>query len=192
MLSHLVYGHADDDPVNPRHVDGWIVWIYYPHNYVKDDNNDGVEDNPRGLGMDPVHPQTGPASVDDPITEERDDYGFTFSVTGGTVKEFAQASGPCTDERIGPFVLDSEDNRAAGKDNRDDYYDVPCGADESNYCVQIFVKSSASKITLSIRWTHGMYAPQTQSFNIMKEVSMREYDATPPPDPGHTNQHRWD
>jgi hypothetical protein len=180
VLSHLV----EDSSRN-----GWIVWVYYPHNYV-------AEGHPRGLGMDPIDPQTGPASVDDPITNYRDDYGFTMRMTGGEIKNFSQTSGPCTDELIGPppplgdfFV--SEDNRQAGKDNRDDHNDTPCGASGSDYSVQFFVKSTADSITITIRWTHGMYAPQTQTFNIMKEVSIRDYDANPPQDPGHTHQHGW-
>ena len=184
VLSHLVYGHADDNPEH-RRGDGWIVWIYYPHNYVE-------QSHPRGLGMDPFNPQTGPASVDDPITtDRREDYGFTFSVTGGEVKSFSQTSGPCTDELTGSLPdLDSEDTRQAGKDERDDYNDTPCSASGSDYSVQFFVKSSAEQINITIIWTDGMYAGQTQNFNIMQEVSMREYDADP--DPGHTNQERWD
>ncbi|MYI94514.1 hypothetical protein F4083_09375 [Candidatus Poribacteria bacterium] len=185
MLSHLVYGHADD---NPEHKvgDGWLIWIFYPHNYVKDDNNDGIEDNPRGLGENPIHPQTGPSPGMYP-------YGFTFSVGGGEVKSFSQTSGGCTDERIGPPPDDSEttDNRAVGKDNRDDWDDTPCSASGSDYSTQMFVKSSAEKITLTIRWTHGMYAPQTQTFNIMKEINMKNYDEEGY-DPGHLNQHRWE
>ena len=190
MLSHLVYGHADDNPAHPTHVDGWIVWIYYPHNYVE-------QGHPRGLGMDPFSTQTGPASVDDPVTtDRREDYGFTFSVIGGVVREFSQTSGGCTDERTGAppasLYLEGIDNRATGQDNRDDYDDTPCSSSGSDYSVQIFVKSSANKITISIKWTHGMYKGQTQNFNIMKEVSMRKYDSNPAPDPGHTNQERWD
>ena len=186
MLSHLVYGHADDDPAHPTHVDGWIVWIFYPHNYVE-------QGHPRGLGIDPFSTQTGPRSVDDPITTDyREDYGFTFRVTGGEVRNFLQTSGECTDELIGsPPAGDSVDNRQTGKDNRDDWDDTPCGASGSDYSTQMFVKSSATKITISIRWTHGMYAGQTQTFNIMKEISMKEYDEEGY-DPGHLNQHRWD
>ena len=185
VLSHLVYGHADD---NPEHKvgDGWIVWIFYPHNYVKDDNNDGIEDNPRGLGENPMHPQTGPSPGMYP-------YGFTFSVSGGEVKSFSQTSGGCTDTRIGPPPDESEatDNRAVGKDNRDDWDDTPCSASGSDYSTQMFVKSSAEKITLTIKWTHGMYAPITQTFNIMKEINMKDYDQEGY-DPGHLNQHRWE
>ena len=167
MLSHLVYGHADDDPAHYKG-DGWVVWIFYPHNYVE-------QGHPRG---------------DIDIGQSS---GFTLSVSGGTRTNFIQTSGTCTDELIGPPPpFDSVDNRQPGKDNRDDYDDTPCGADGSDYSVQFFVKSGADKITITIRWTHGMYAGQTQRFNIMKEVSMREYDAEPPPDPGHTNQKRWD
>ena len=186
VLSHLVYGHADDDPVHPTHVDGWIVWIYYPHNYA----DLGL---PLGLGMGPIDPQTGPASVDDPITtDRREDYGFTFSVTGGEVRNFSQTSGECTDELRGPPPTgDSVDNRAAGQDNRDDLDDTPCSSTGSDYSTQMFIKTSANKITITIKWTHGMYAGQTQIFNIMKEVSMADYD-DPNYDPGHLNQHRWD
>ena len=192
MLSHLVYGHADDDPQDPKMVDGWIIWIYYPHNYVKDDDNDGVEDNPRGLGMGPIDPQTGPASVDDPITEERDDYGFTFSIDTGEIQSFNQGSGPCTDERIGLSPpLDTEDTRELGQDYRDDFNNVPCRADGSDFSVQFFVKTSAEKLTVTIVWKDGMYSGQTQKFNIMKEISMKNWDEAGY-DPDHNNQHRWD
>lgn len=166
--------------------DGWLIWIYYPHNYVKDDNNDGIEDNPRGLGEDPFHPQTGPSSGMQP-------YGFTFRVSGGEVKSFVQTSGGCTDNRIGPppDASQATDNRAVGKDNRDDWNQTPCSASGSDYSTQMFVKSSADKITLTVRWTHGAYAPRTQTFNIMKEVNMKNYDEEGY-DPGHLNQHRWD
>ena len=166
VMSHLVYGHADDDPVHYTG-DGWVIWIFYPHNYVE-------QGHPRG---------------DIDIGQSS---GFTVSVSGGTRTNFVQTSGTCTDELIGPPPpFDRVDNRQPGKDNRDDYDDTPCGADGSDYSVQFFVKSSADKITITISWTHGMYAGQTQRFNIMKEVNMREYDANPPPDPGHTNQERW-
>ena len=187
VLSHLVYGHDED---NPEHKvgDGWIVWIFYPHNYVKDDNNDGIEDNPRGLGDNPIDPKTGPGTTEQP-------YGFTFSVSGGEVKSFVQTSGECTDELIGspptPGEVGTVDSRAPGQDNRDDSDDTPCNSSGSDYSTQMFVKSSADKITLTIRWTHGMYAPQIQSFNIMKEVSMKEYNEEGY-DPGHLNQHRWE
>ena len=161
MLSHLVYGHADDDPAH-RSGDGWIVWIYYPHNYVE-------QGHPRGLGDRPIDPQTGPPPGDAP-------YGFTFSVSGGDISSFSQTSGSCTDT----------DN-----DNRADYNDVPCSTSGSDYSVQSFVKSSATQITIRIVWNAGMYSGQTQSFNIMKEVSMRDY-TDPNQDSGHTNQERWD
>ena len=189
VLSHLIYGHADDNPEH-RAGDGWIIWIYYPHNYVKDDNNDGIEDNPRGLGEIPIHPNTGPSSGMYP-------YGFTFSVSGGEVKSFSQTSGNCTDNRIGSPPDESQDgsqtidNRAVGKDYRDDWNDTPCSSSGSDYSTQMFVKTSAEKITLTIRWTHGVYAPRTQTFNIMKEVNMKNYDEEGY-DPGHLNQHRWD
>ncbi len=166
VLSHLVYGHADDDPAHYKG-DGWVIWIFYPHNYVE-------QGHPRG---------------DIDIGQSS---GFTLSVSGGTRTNFVQTSGTCTDELIGPPPpFDSVDNRQPGKDNRDDYDDTPCGADGSDYSVQFFVKSGTDKITITITWTHGMYAGQTQRFNIMKEVNMREYDTNPPPDPGHTNQERW-
>ena len=170
VQSHLVYGHADDNPEH-RRGDGWLVWIFYPHNYVE-------QGHPRGLGIDPFSPQSGPVSEDDPITtDRREDYGFTFSVSGGEVKNFVQTSGSCSDD----------DNN-----NRDDNDGTPCSSSGSDYSVQMFVKSSADKLTITIRWTHGTYAPNSQTFNIMKEINMREYDADPPPDPGHTNQNRWD
>ncbi len=170
VQSHLVYGHADDNPEH-RKGDGWLVWIFYPHNYVE-------QGHPRGLGIDPFSTQSGPVSEDDPITtDRREDYGFTFSVSGGEVKNFVQTSGSCSDD----------DNN-----NRDDNDGTPCSSSGSDYSVQMFVKSSADKLTITIRWTHGTYAPNSQTFNIMKEVNMREYDADPPPDPGHTNQNRWD
>ena len=183
VLSHLVYGHADDDPPHSSG-DGWIVWIFYPHNYVE-------QGHPRGLGIDPFDPQTGPSSVDDPITEDRrEDYGFTFSVTGGTVRGFSQASGPCTDERIGPPTFEIEDNREVGQDQRDDRDDTPCGASGNNYSVQFFVKSSAKQISITLRWNAGMYSGRTQSFTIMKEVNMRDY-TDPDQDLNHTNQNKW-
>ncbi|MCG9130014.1 hypothetical protein JT359_20695 [Candidatus Poribacteria bacterium] len=136
---------------------GWLVSIYYPHNYVKDDDNDGVEDNPRNSY---IHP---------------DGFGFTLSVTGGTRETFSQAVGSCFDE----------DNN-----NRDDYLDVPCDANGTNYSAQFFVSSTAEKITISITWTAGMYSGQTQTFNIMKEVNMANWDSEEF-DPGHTHQDGW-
>ena len=161
VLSHLVYGHADDFPAH-RRGDGWIVWIYYPHNYVE-------QGHPRGLGSNSINSQTGPPPGDAP-------YGFTFSVSGGKISSFSQTSGSCTDT----------DNN-----NRDDYNDTPCSASASDYSVQFFVKSSASQITIDIVWNAGMYSRQTQSFNIMKEVSMKDY-TDPDQDLGHTHQNRWD
>ena len=139
--------------------------------------------------MNPIHPQTGPASKDDPITtDHREDYGFTFSVSGGDVLEFTQTSGPCTD---------NDNNR------RDDDNDVPCSSSGSDYSVQIYVEEdnpkdtglsetqkANKKITLTIRWTHGMYAPRTQTFNIMREISMKEWDMEGY-DPDHTHQEKW-
>jgi len=133
------------------------VWVYYPHNYVKDDNNDGVEDNPR-------------KDIDHPIG-----CGFTLSISGGTRTNFAQTSGPCTDD---------------DSNNRDDYNDVPCSDSGSDYSAQFYVASTASKITLTIGWTAGMYYGQTQIFNIMKEISMKDWDEVGY-DPGHTNQDGW-
>ena len=161
MLSHLVYGHADDNPAH-RRGDGWLVWVYYPHNYVE-------QGHPRGLGSNSINSQTGPPPGDAP-------YGFTFSVSGGKISSFSQTSSSCTDT----------DNN-----NRDDYNDTPCSASASDYSVQFFVKSSASQITIDIVWNAGMYSRQTQSFNIMKEVSMKDY-TDPDQDLGHTHQHRWD
>lgn len=164
--SHYVYGHENEEPTR----NGWIIWIYYPHNYVAGG-----------------HPRN---SINHP-----DGCGFTLSITGGTRTNFTQTSGPCTDN---------------DSDNRDDYKDVPCtggsnGVDGSDYSAQFFVREDNptdeglteqekkdKKITITVTWTHGMYAPQTQTFNIMKEVSMREYDANLPPYPGHTKQDGWD
>ncbi|MDE0483997.1 MAG: hypothetical protein OXI67_15575 [Candidatus Poribacteria bacterium] len=164
--SHYVYGHENEDPTR----NGWIIWVYYPHNYVAGG-----------------HPRN---SINHP-----DGCGFTLSITGGTRTNFIQTSGPCTDN---------------DSDNRDDYKDVPCtggsnGVEGSDYSAQFFVREDNptdeglteqekkdKKITITVTWTHGMYAPQTQTFNIMKEVSMREYDANPPPYPGHTKQDGWD
>ncbi len=151
VLSHYVYNTNDDRG------DGWIVWVYYPHNYVKDDNNDGVEDNPRN---DIDHPNG---------------CGFTLSISGGIRTNFVQASGSCIDN----------DN-----DNRDDWDDVPCSDSGSDYSAQFFVASTTSKITLTIGWTAGMYYGQTQIFNIMKEISMKDWDEVGY-DPGHTNQDGW-
>ncbi len=162
VQSHYVYNNPPDHSPG----DGWIVWIYYPHNYVE-------EGNPRGLGDRRdlwIDRQAGPPPGDRP-------YGFTFSVSGGDISSFAQASGPCTDN---------------DSNNRDDYNDVPCSASGSDYSVQFFVKSSATQITITIVWDAGMYSGQTQEFNIMKEVNMRDYDSDPPRDRGHTNQDRWD
>ena len=168
-------GHNPPDNVLSHYVDdsergGWIVWVYYPANYVKDDNEDGEEDNPRGLGDDPIDPQTGPPPGDKP-------YGFTMNVSGGDITNFSQTSGICKD---------------ADNDDRDDYNDVPCSTDGSDYSVQFFVKieQGTEKITLTLTWTHGMYAPQVQTFNIMKEISMKDWDQEGY-DPGHTNQEGW-
>ena len=163
------------------------MWIYYPHNYVKDDNNDGLEDNPRGLGEYPINSRTGPGTSTNP-------YGFTLSVSGGDIINFSQTIGICTDELIGQSPLLEEyetiDNRAAGQDNRDDWKDTPCRDDGVDYSVQIFVESSAARITITLRWTHGIYAPQTQTFNIMKEINMKEWHESNY-DPNHTNQEEW-
>ena len=163
--SHYVYGHENEDPTR----NGWIIWVYYPHNYVAGD-----------------HPRN---SISHP-----DGCGFTLSITGGTRTNFTQTSGPCTDN---------------DSDNRDDYNGVPCtggsnGVEGSDYSAQFFVRENNpkdeglsateianKKITITITWTAGMYAPQTQTFNIMREVSMRNYDAEPPPYPGHTKQDGW-
>ncbi len=163
--SHYVYGHENEDPTR----NGWIIWIYYPHNYVAGG-----------------HPRN---SISHP-----DGCGFTLSITGGTRTNFTQTSGPCTDN---------------DSDNRDDYKGVPCtggsnGVEGSDYSAQFFVRENNpkdeglsateianKKITITITWTAGMYAPQTQTFNIMRKVSMREYDAELPPDPGHTKQDGW-
>jgi hypothetical protein len=158
VQSHYVYNNPPDHSPG----DGWIVWIYYPHNYVEDGN-------PRGLGGYSIDPRTGPPPGDAP-------YGFTFSVSGGDISSFSQTSGSCTDT----------DN-----DNRADYNDTPCSASGSDYSVQFFVKSSASQITIDIVWKAGMYSGQTQSFNIMKEVNMRDY-TDPNQGPTHTKQDGWE
>ena len=199
VISHYVYGHEDDNPVTDD-VNGWLIWIYYPHNYA----DQGL---PRGLGMAPFSPQSGPASTDDPSTTDvREDYGFTFSVSGGEVTEFTQTSGPCIDNLIGlsPSADALIDSRAAGQDNRDDSNDTPCSSSNEGYSVQIYVEEDNpqdtglstsqqgnKKISLTIRWTHGMYAPQSQTFNIMREVSMKDWNMEGY-DPEHTHQERWD
>ncbi len=158
VQSHYVYNNPPDHSPG----DGWIVWIYYPHNYVE-------QGHPRGLGGDPLDSQTGPPPGDAP-------YGFTFSVSGGDISSFSQTSGSCTDT----------DN-----DNRADYNDTPCSASGSDYSVQFFVKSSAEQISITLRWNAGMYSGRTQSFTIMKEVNMRDY-TDPNQGPTHTKQDGWE
>ena len=174
VTSHYVYGHEHDDPEHSSG-NGWLVWIYYPHNYVD-------RGHPRGLGDDPIDPQTGPGTVEN-------QYGFTLNVSGGKITQFVQTSGDCTDT----------DN-----DYRDDNDDTPCSSTGSDYSAQIYIKEdnpkdeglsetqkSNKKITITIRWTHGMYAPQSQTFNIMRDVSMKNWDEQGY-DPEHTNQDRWE